>query len=146
MVRRLHLLISAVLTLSLSAFGAEAAAATQSGPCTTVRQKLGLCNTAGTSDGSGVDVTGTVEHGNGGTGDSASPASGAGRALTDDEIRALLDEACYGNGVCATRTALSLNPVIPIEPGAPGADGAPAQTVTISDLARFLPASAALHA
>ncbi|MBW4042393.1 MAG: hypothetical protein HIU86_09745 [Acidobacteria bacterium] len=59
----------------------------------------------------------------------------------------MFDELCVGNGHCDVRTGNALNPVIPQRPpGAPGGGGAPVATVTIADLARFLPANVSLHA
>ncbi|RIX28763.1 hypothetical protein [Amnibacterium setariae] len=67
--------------------------------------------------------------------------------MTDDELQALLDAACYGAGQsCDLRATNLLNPLIPIDPAQPGTPGAPAATVTIADVARFLPATATLRA
>jgi hypothetical protein len=66
--------------------------------------------------------------------------------LTDAELQALLDEICLGNGVCDVRDGALLNPRVPVEPGEPAAPEDQAAVVTIADLARFLPATAELHA
>jgi hypothetical protein len=117
-------------------------------PCTSAEQMTGLC-TSGSSDGSGVVVTGTQSDGQPG-----SPASGGssgaadqGRPLTPAQIQALLNDLCAGTGDCGTaRGAVLLNPFLP--PGTPGgpATGTGAQVVTAVDVARFLPALGALHA
>jgi hypothetical protein len=122
------------------------ASAAPAGSCSALEQQLGECHTSGTSDGRGVDVAGSIEREHKGSRAGESSAGGAGRALTDDELLALLDDACYGNAVCDVRGAFALNPLIPAQPATPGAAGVPAATVTISDLARFLPATATLHA
>jgi hypothetical protein len=146
MVRQIHLLSSAVLLVGLAATSQPAVAATPE--CDFAQRLAGIC-TSGSSDGTGVDVRGTTTRG--GTDGSASSggggSAGPGRALTDAELAALLDEVCFGNGVCGIRDSVVLNPRIPAQPPAdpaPGAESAP--VVTISDLARFLPATAALHA
>lgn len=69
-----------------------------------------------------------------------------GRALTDTELLGLLDRICYGDGACSTREAVGLNPVIPAQPAVEGEPAEPADVVTITDLARFLPATVGLHA
>lgn len=91
----------------------------------------------GTTTRGGTDGAGSTSGGG---------SAGPGRALTDAELAALLDEVCFGNGVCGIRDSVVLNPRIPaLLPADPGPDAEPAPVVTISDLARFLPASAALH-
>jgi hypothetical protein len=110
--------------------------------------RAGLCTSA-SSDGTGVDVRGTTTRGgrDGAASAGGNSSGGSGRALTDAELAALLDAVCFGNGVCGVRESVVLNPRIPVQPPAdPAADAEPAPAVTISDLARFLPASAALHA
>ncbi|MGT2425207.1 hypothetical protein [Amnibacterium kyonggiense] len=72
-----------------------------------------------------------------------------GRVLTDDEVRTVVDAICFVDLDCSVRSAAALNPVLepdgPVDP-ADDDEGRPAAAITMSDLARFLPASAALHA
>ena len=146
MVRQIHLLSSAVLLVGLIANSQAAVAATPG--CDFAQRLAGIC-TSGSSDGTAVDVRGTTTRGGtDGAGASRGGGSGgSGRALTDAEIAALLDAVCFGDGVCGVRGSVVLNPRIPAQPpAAPAAGAAPAPVVTISDLARFLPASATLHA
>lgn len=144
MVRRLHLLGVAIGLIAAVAVAGEAHA--EAGTCTPSLQRAGLC-TSGSSDGTGVDVVGTIHDGqSGGGGASASGPRGSGRALTDAELLALLDAICVGDSHCDLRAAAALNPLLVQGDPAAGGAGAPAAAITISDLARFLPASGALHA
>ena len=147
MVRRVNLLISALaFVLFLVSVSSASYAVNSITSCTALDRRLGIC-TSGTSDGTGVDVTGTIDQSDDGNGSSTGTGrGGSGHPLTDTEILALLNEACYGNGPCGLRNAVELNPRIPVEDGAAGADGEAPAVVTIADLARFLPAAAALHA
>ncbi|GAA4752813.1 hypothetical protein GCM10025783_27100 [Amnibacterium soli] len=148
MVRRIYLLTSAVLLLVLA--GSVPLAAADSAACDFTRRLAGLC-TSGSTDGTGVDVRGTTtrpgQDGSAGRGGSGAGSSGPARPLTDAELAALLDAVCFGDGACGVRESVALNPLIPAQPAAEpeeGDDAAP--VVTIDDLARFLPATAALHA
>jgi hypothetical protein len=106
---------------------------------------LGTCRTSGSSNGSGVDLTGTIDREHTGSG-SNTGGSSSGRPLTDEELLALFDQLCVGDGHCDALGSLSLNPRLPVATGANGAAGTPAAAITIRDLARFLPAAATLHA
>jgi hypothetical protein len=147
MVRFLNLLAAAALACALI-LGAGAAASADSSVCTPARSEAGLCDTSGSSDGSGVIVTGSQSSGD--PGDPGAPGSGVGggAALTPEQILAIFNSLCAGIGDCSDlRGPGVLNPLLlPGTPGAPGAPGAPAQTVTAADVARFLPAVGALHA
>jgi hypothetical protein len=89
-------------------------------------------------------VSGKVNSGNyGSSGPRANTPSA--HPLTDAEVQALLDEICVGDGVCGARNGALLNPRIAVADAAPAEPGDPATAVTITDLARFLPATAALH-
>ena len=119
----------------------------------------------GIVNGDHVDVSGHQQRVT--SGGSGSPAGGdrdgsdstsfsrGGTTLTPREIHALLDEVCIGDGTCGpTRGDAGLNPLIALpEPAEPEpaedddpAPGAPPRVVTITDVARFLPAVAGLHA
>lgn len=145
---RLNLLIGlAGASLLVSAVPAAVLASPVT-TCSAFDVRAGLCTSA-SSNGSGVDVRGTTaRRGTDGTAAASGGSGSAGpaRALTDAELAALLDAVCFGDGACGIRDSMVLNPRIPAQPAAepePGAD--PVRAVTISDLARFLPASAALH-
>jgi len=66
--------------------------------------------------------------------------------LTDAELLELLDAICVGDSHCDLRAAAALNPLLVQGDPAAGGGDEPAAAVTISDLARFLPAAGALHA
>ena len=114
--------------------------------CTPLEQQAGQCSTTGTSDGTGVTVAGTAggAHDGVGSGDDGG-SSGSHHQLTDAELLALFDQLCVGDGHCDVLGSLSLNPRLPIATQGPGAAGSPAAAITINDLARFLPATTALH-
>jgi hypothetical protein len=146
MVRRPNLLITLSAALLLASVSTSGAVAVEVGHCTSSQQKLGECSTTGSSDGSGVDVTGTVSKDRPGSGENAGGAGKAGRPLTDAELTALFDDLCVGNGHCDAQALAALNPRLPVTPPGNGDPAAPAAAITIRDLARFLPAAAALHA
>lgn len=143
--RRIHLLVAVALFLGVATDAQAVAAATSD--CDFAQRLAGIC-TSSSSDGTGVDVRGTTTR-RGAAGSASSDrgrGSGPGRALTDAELTAMLNDICFGNGVCGLRNSVMLNPRIPARPGAPAGAGAnPAPAVTLDDVARFLPASAALH-
>jgi hypothetical protein len=143
MVRTIHLLIAALFvgTLVLPA----SAALAEGGECAPIAQRAGLC-TSGSSDGSGVVLSGTQTGHQPGSGD-ASGDTAHGRSLTPAEILALLNELCVGNASCGDqRGPQQLNALLlPSAPGAPATGGVGAQVVTAADVARFLPALGSLH-
>lgn len=143
MERQVRLLVASVV-LSIGVVSGAASAAYAADPCTEALARAGIC-TSGTSDGAGVNVAGSIEQNPGGSGAHGGAGSGAGHVLTDAERAALLDAICVSAGQCDVRSAAALNPLIVLPD--PGAGGAAATTpaVTIDDLARFLPATAALH-
>lgn len=144
MVRGLGLLIAVVALASFLALSTSATALADAPGCAGALARAGLC-TSGSSDGPGVTVTGTIDRDHNGSG-TGGGSSGAGRPLTDEEMLALLDEICVGDGHCDVRDGITLNPLLPpADPAATG-DADPAAAITITDLARFLPATAALHA
>jgi hypothetical protein len=122
------------------------ASAAQS-PCSPSDQRAGIC-TSGSSDGSGVTVVGTIDREHHGSGQGiGGGGTGQRHTLTDAELLALLDELCVGDGHCDVRTGGALNPLLPPgTPGAAAAAGTAPAVITITDLARFLPANATLHA
>jgi hypothetical protein len=147
MVRRIHLLTTLVVAGMVVFFTVADSASAADLPCSPSDQRAGIC-TSGSSDGAGVTVTGTIDREHHGSGPVDGPgASGAGHTLRDAELLALLDELCVGDGHCDVRTGGALNPLLrPGTPGAAPAGSAPVAAIAITDLARFLPANAALHA
>ncbi|MDP9027632.1 MAG: hypothetical protein M3N46_08735 [Actinomycetota bacterium] len=114
-------------------------------PCSPSDQRAGIC-TSGSTDGNGVTVIGTIDREHDGSGQAAG-ATGRRHTLTDAEVLALLDELCVGDAHCDVRTSGTLNPLLsPATPGAAPAAGTAPAVITITDLARFLPANATLHA
>ena len=144
MVWRNDLLIGLVAGTALAVLALGSADAATADSCTGISRRLGICTSAST-DGRGVDVTGTVRRDEPGARGAAGAPGQPGRPLTADEVQDLLDQVCYGNGECGTRIAGTVNPLIPPQdPAAPAPAGAPA-TVGIADVARFLPATTGLH-
>lgn len=146
MVRRINLLSGlAIVVFLLSATSALPARAATAA-CPPPDQRAGIC-TSGSSDGSGVTVVGTIDQGHRGSGPTGgrdgAGSSGPGHTLTAAELQALRDELCATDGLCDLRGTSAVNPRVP--PGTPAA-AVPAVAITIRDLARFLPATAALHA
>lgn len=99
--------------------------------------------------GQGVDLRRTqtsrlkVDYATGGAADSELRKS---RVLTADEIQALWDEQCYGSGHCSTGSSNGLNNLLlPRDPVEPADAAAPARTVTIEDVERFVPSTAQLR-
>lgn len=146
MVRKSALLIGVVLAIAATLSPSIRATADSTGPCSRIQQLAGQCTTSGSSDGSGVTVTGTINRGHDGSGSGSSAGGGSGHTLTDAELRALLDQICVGDGHCDARNNASLNPLILQGDAAAAGAADPAAAITITDLARFLPASTALHA
>jgi hypothetical protein len=148
MVWQFNLLTGACVALALAIASPVGATAASIDPCTRLQQQLGRCHTSGSSDGAGVTVTGTIHREHNGAGQPDRPgAPGPQHTLTDAELLALLDELCVGDGHCDVRTGGALNPLLrPGTPGAAPAGSAPVAAIAITDLARFLPANAALHA
>jgi hypothetical protein len=147
-VGRIHLLSGIAVGAVLVSLLTSTATAAESNTCTGISRRLGTCSsptTSASTDGREVEVTGRIDRGTGEV-SSGRARPGSARALTDDEIQALLDEVCYGNGQCDTRVSGTVNPLIPEAEPADPADPAAPQAVTIADVARFLPATAALHA
>jgi len=147
MVRIVSLLAAALIGATVLG----AARAPERHSCGTLETRLGLCasgasGTSATSDGKGVDLTTSMQSHDGGSAGKPGTPGSVGRPLTDEELLALFDEACYGNGQCDARGGALLNPQIPVDPAEPGTPGEPAAVVTIADVARFLPATATLHA
>jgi hypothetical protein len=143
MVRSVHLLIAAVVGAGLLLHPIVAIA--DETDCPPIEQRAGLCTT-GSSDGSGVVLSGTEtghQPGSGSTGGD----SAAGRSLTPAEVLALLNELCAGNGTCGDQRGPGLLNalLLPGPPGAPAAGGVAPQVVTAADVARFLPAVGVLH-
>jgi hypothetical protein len=150
MVRRIHLLSAICIGVMALSLGLDTPALGASTSCPSAAQRAGLCTSA-SSNGTGVDVRGTTtrpgQDGSAGRGGSGAGSSGPARPLTEAELTALLDAVCFGDGVCGVRESVALNPLIPAQPAIEPEEGDdPAPVVTIDDLARFLPASAALHA
>jgi hypothetical protein len=142
--RLVRLLAGAALIGASCAIGAPAIAASGHG-CSQSEIALGLCTT-GSSDGSGVVLSGTQTGHQPGSGGSGSGGTSSGRPLTPAELQALLNQLCAGSGDCGSRRGPTvLNPLLlPGMPGAPAAGAAP-QVVTAADVARFLPAVGVLH-
>ncbi len=110
---------------------------------------VGCPNVKASTNGGGVDLDGSVQRQRAGTPAAGVPGGSGGKAripsrdgesdaLTDAEILRLEEQICTGVGTCGGRFAVLG------EPPEEGKD-VPAQVVTIADLARFLPAVAALH-
>lgn len=108
----------------------------------------------GCSDGSGVTVTGThhrVSPGGGGSNGRTGAGSGSGGSspvfYTPAELRQMVIEACQRSLAtdCFTRSASLTNPQVRAPATETETPDAPARTVTITDVARFLPAQGALH-
>jgi hypothetical protein len=114
-------------------------------PCSATLQRAGICTSAG-SNGTGVDVVGTIDRDHNGSGSGKNAGtSGSSHTLTDAELLALFDELCVGDGHCDARGGIALNPLLPpTTPGTPAGGTAPV-AITITDVARFLPANADLH-
>lgn len=161
MVRRLHLLIAAlVATFVLSVLAVAPAAADEA--CSKLARRAGLCASGTVESGRAVTLRGEKTQQTHTSRESIQsekqgqniPVAKA-RSLSSTEIHALLDEVCIGDGTCGpTRGDAGLNPLIALpEPAEPEpaedddpAPGAPPRVVTITDVARFLPAVAGLHA
>lgn len=142
--RLICLLIAIGLSLGVLAEGPPALAR-DAGGCSEANSELGLCAT-GSSDGSGVVLTGTETGRRPGSGETGGDTA-HGRSLTAAEILALLNELCVGNANCGDqRGPQQLNALfLPTGPGAPAGAGGAAQVVTAADVARFLPAIGTLH-
>ncbi len=120
------------------------------GGCTAADQRAGTCY-SGVAEGDEAVLRGSQATTGASTdrGPGQRPAQSKGSvALTAAQIQALLDAECYGDGTCGNRDLDELNPLFLPDDAQPAdpAPGAPAQVVTIADLARFLPATARLHA
>ena len=99
------------------------------------------------SDGSAVTLAGRADTREVGRAEKSplKPRPRTATPLTERAIQSLLDEACYGDGQCGTRDPGTLNPLIITEEAEPADPGEPGRTVTIEDVARFLPARGVLH-
>jgi hypothetical protein len=150
-VRRIHLLIAVFVAVTFT--GTPSLAWSAAGVCSSADRKTGDCLTSASANQDHVDALAERTASEPGISSRwlghvrPSPAAPS-RPLNAKELQALLDEICVGDGACATRDAVALNPLIEEQEAAdPQADADdPPRVVTIRDVARFLPAAVAVRA
>lgn len=152
MVRRFYLLVC--VSILVQGLVGTASIAIRSA-CDYSEQNAGLCIAAHndpdsvTIEGSSHQAGGENIPGGAGAGRRAAPGKPRTRGLPEVEARRAWDGLCYADVDCDGRGPAGLNPFFPRVP-APPADaaepGAPAAAITIADVARFLPATAEMHA